>query len=137
MAGRATLVKSSVASIPILHHANHVWPPQKISRQLDQLSCQFLWGDTHQRRSCHTVSWVTITLPKAAGGLGIQSVRHRNRAILMNQAWRLYHSPHMLWAHVLKRNFSHIRVYLRVLVLLEGRILGKPCLMEFNGYAKV
>ena len=101
----ATLVKSSVVSIPIYTMQTTHGLPQKISRQLDQLSCQFLWGDTHQRRSCHTVSWVTITLPKAVGGLGIQSVYHRNRAILTNQAWCLYHSPHMLWAQVLKAKF--------------------------------
>ena len=86
MVGRTTLDKSSMASIPI-YAMQMTLIPQKVSRQLDKLSCQFLWGDTNQHRCCHTISWDTITLPKDVGGLGIQSIRHKNRAILMNQAW--------------------------------------------------
>ena len=42
MAGRATLVKPSVATIPI-YAMQTMMLLQKISQQLDKLSCQFLW----------------------------------------------------------------------------------------------
>ena len=69
------------------------------------MSCHFLWGDTDHHKGCHTINWETVTLPKDARGLGIPSTRHRNHAILMNQAWRLYTNPTMLWAWVLKAKY--------------------------------
>jgi len=62
-------------------------------------------GGSTQHQGCYTVNWETITLPKEVGGLGIPSTRHQNRAILMNQAWRLYTNPNMLWAQVLKAKY--------------------------------
>ena len=103
MVGRATFIKASVASIP-LYAIQTTLLPQKISQQIDKMSCHFLQGDTEHHHGCHTVSWDTVTLPKEAGGLGIPSTRHRNYAILMNQAWHLYTNPNTLWAQVLKLN---------------------------------
>ena len=85
MAGRATLVKASVTTIPIYAMQTTILP-QKISHQIDKMSCNFLWGDTERHRGCHIVKWEIVTLPKEAGGLGIPSTLHRNHAILMNQA---------------------------------------------------
>lgn len=57
-------------------------------------------------------NWDTVILPKEAGGLGIPSTRHRNCAILMNQAWRLYTSPNTLLAQVLKaKYFPHTTLF--------------------------
>lgn len=76
------------------------------------MSCNFLWGDTAHHQGYHTVKGETITLLKEAGGLGIPSIRHRNLAILMNQAWCLYTNPNMLWAQVLKaKYFPHTTLF--------------------------
>ena len=104
MAGKATLVKASVTSIPI-YTMQTTLLPQKISHQIDKMSCHFLWGDIDHHRGCHTINWETVTLPKEAWGLGIPSTQHRNHAILMNQVWRLYTNPTMLWAWVLKAKY--------------------------------
>ena len=95
MVGRAILIKASVATIP-LFTMQTTFLPQKISHQIDKLSCHFLWGDTGHHRGCHTISWDTITLPKEASELGIPSTYHRNCAILTNQAWHLYTNPNTL-----------------------------------------
>ena len=55
MAGRATLIKASVASIP-LYDMQTMLLPQKISQQIEKMSCHFLWGDTKHHRGCHMVS---------------------------------------------------------------------------------
>ena len=111
MAGRATLIKVSVTSVP-LYAMQTTLLPQKICHHINKLSCHFLWGDTEHHRSCHTVNWEIVTLPKEAGGLGISSTRHRNKAILMNQAWHLYSNPTSLWARVLKEKyFPHATVF--------------------------
>ena len=111
MVSRATLIKVSMTSILI--YATQTTPlPQKISHQIDKMSCNFLWGDTDHHSGYHTVKWETVTLPKEAGGLGIPSTQHRNHAILMNQAWRLYTNPTTLWAQVLKaKYFPHATLF--------------------------
>ena len=43
MAGRATLIKASVTSI-LLYAMKTTLLPQKISHQIDKMSCNFLWG---------------------------------------------------------------------------------------------
>ena len=112
MAGRATLIKTSVTSVP-LYAMQTTLLLKKICHHIDKMSYHFLWGDTDQYRGCHTVNWETITLPKEAGGLGMSSTRHRNKAILMNQAWRLYSNATALWARVLKaKYFPHATVFI-------------------------
>ena len=104
MAGRATLIKSVASTIPI-YAMQTTLLPQNISHQLDKMNCRFLWGDTGQHRSCHTVNWETVTMRKEAKGLGLTSIRHRNQAILMHQAWRLYTNPDTIWACILKAKY--------------------------------
>ena len=104
MAGRATLIKSVVSTIPI-YAMQTTLLPQKISHQLDKMNCRFPWRDTGQHRSCHTVNWETVTMPKEVGGLGLTSIHHRNQAILMHQAWRLYTNPDTIWTCVLKAKY--------------------------------
>ena len=65
MAGKATFVKASVTSIPI-YTMQTTLLPQKISHQIDKMSCHFLWGDIDHHRGCHTINWETVTLPKEA-----------------------------------------------------------------------
>ena len=83
MTGRAILIKASITSIPT-YAMQTTLLSQKICHHIDKLSHNFLWGGFEHHKSCHTISWDTITLPKEAGGLGIPSTRHRNHAILMN-----------------------------------------------------
>ena len=104
MASRATLIKSAVSTIPI-YAMQTTLLPQKISHQLVKMNSSFLWGDTGQHRSCHTVNWETVTIPKEVGGLGLTTIRHRNQAILMHQAWRLYTNPDTIWVRVLKAKY--------------------------------
>ena len=55
MAGRATLIKASITSIPA-YAMQTMLLPQKICHRIDKLSCNFLWGDTDHHRGCHTVN---------------------------------------------------------------------------------
>ena len=115
---RATLIKATVASIPI-YAMQTTLLPQKISHQIDSMSCKF-----SQRRGCHTVNWETVTLLRVVRGLGIPSTRHQNSAILMNQACRLYTNPNMLWAKVLKAKYFPTQPFLLVIAMHEGHIYG-------------
>ena len=97
MADRATFIKASVTSIP-----STPWKPHSFSQRLFTRLTK--WVATSFGGILNTIEVVTrltgtlSLLPKEAGGLRIPSTRHRNRAILMNQAWCLYTNPNMLWA---------------------------------------
>ena len=44
----------------------------------------------------HLVGWGKIIRPKEEGGLGIQSTRAKNLALLAKLNWRLYHEKEAL-----------------------------------------
>ena len=55
MAGRVTLIKALVTSIPI-HAMQTIHLPYKISHQINKMSCNFLWGIP---LNIEAVTWLT------------------------------------------------------------------------------
>lgn len=54
LAGRTTLIKSTLCSIPI--HIMQIFKlPESILQQLDKLSRNFLWGSSDHKREIHLV----------------------------------------------------------------------------------
>lgn len=92
MAGRTTLIKAALNSLP-----NHVMQitnlPIQLLNQLQRYQRNFLWGTTHQKRKLHSVRWERVTTSKVEGGLDIQRLKEKNQALLANTAWRLFHNP--------------------------------------------
>lgn len=56
--------------------------PSNITQSVDRLCCNFIWGTTDNKRKLHLVSWKKITKLKKEGGLGLQSTKERNSALL-------------------------------------------------------
>ena len=109
-AGRAVLVNSMMSAIP-----NHVMQaaalPIHLCDKLDKINRDFLWGSTNEKRKMHMVRWGKIIKPKEEGGLGIQSTRAKNLALLAKLNWRLYHEKEALWARVLlNKYYSNARM---------------------------
>ena len=67
----------------------------------------------------HMVEWSTVTLPKDLGGLGLQSMKDRNLAILAKLCWRLASDQGAPWAQMLAAK------YLTPQRLEQGR--SAPC----------
>ena len=97
VARRVTLIKSITNTIPI-YSMQTTLLLEKTCKEIDRLNRSFFWANSTHHRDCHTISWEVITKPKEAGGLGIVTTRHRNLALLMNQAWHLWTNPDSLWA---------------------------------------
>ena len=53
----------------------------------------------------HTFKWITITLPKHLGGLGILEMRTRNEAILTKLCWSLANEQEAPWAKMLTTKY--------------------------------
>lgn len=76
--------------------------PNRILKGLDRDNINFLWGTSEHARWMHWVGWDKITRPKVEGGLGIQSTKSKNLALLAKLNWRFYIEEEARWARVLK-----------------------------------
>ena len=75
--------------------------PLKILKNVDRLSCNFLWGSSENKKKLHLIGWKKITKPKKKGGLGIQATKEKNTALLAKLNWHLNTKKDSLWAGVL------------------------------------
>lgn len=87
-AGRVTLVKSSLASMPDnIMQTSAI--PISVCEGAEKICRDFIWGSTEEKRKCHLVSWDKLCKPKEASGLGFRSIRILNQAYIMKLAWQL------------------------------------------------
>ncbi|KAL4368125.1 hypothetical protein GQ457_05G003460 [Hibiscus cannabinus] len=97
--GRITLVKSVLSSLPVYYSS--IFPmPSSISSLLAQLTARFLWGSIDSK-AIHWVSWESMCLPKACGGLGLCDFKLKNRALLNKWLWRFGVEQDSLWRKVI------------------------------------
>lgn len=94
LAGRTTLFKSVLNSIPVYTMQTNLLP-SKIIHQLKRLQRNFLLGSSAQKRKIHLINWDIITSPKSKGGLGIQKLVPKNLAMLTSLLWR--YSRAIMW----------------------------------------
>ena len=103
-AGRCVLVKSVLTSIP-----NYVMQgvvlPVHLCEKIDQISRDFLWGSSVEKKKLHLVGWSKIIMPKEEGGLSIQQSRAKNIALLAKLNWRLYHEKDALWMKIILNKY--------------------------------
>ncbi|KAF7844993.1 ribonuclease H [Senna tora] len=105
LAGRATLVQSVVATMP-LYHMQHNKIPKGVINQIEKMERNFLWGSTPEKRSIHQVSWDQVCIPKTLGGLGINSLNHMNKAFIYKLAWNLLNNKKELWVEIIKNKYN-------------------------------
>ena len=55
------------------------------------------------------VGWKKITIPKKEGGLGLQSAKEKNIALLAKLNWRLHTEKESIWARVLSQKYGSFR----------------------------
>lgn len=65
--------------------------PAYVVKELQRHERNFLWGSTQTRRRIHLLKWSMVTKPKDEGGLGIQDLVPKNKALLACSSWRCFH----------------------------------------------
>nr|ABW81175.1 non-LTR retrotransposon transposase [Arabidopsis cebennensis] len=100
LAGRLTLTKSVLSSIPI-HTMSTIALPKATLDGFDRISKSFVWGSSTEKKKQHLLAWNKIYCTKQAGGLGIRSSRAMNTALLAKIGWRLLQDKSSLWARVI------------------------------------
>ena len=81
MAGRNVLIQASLAAVPsYVMQCNLL--PGRILNGLDRLNRNFLWGSSEVAKKIHWVGWDKVIKSKEEGGLGLQSAKGKNIALL-------------------------------------------------------
>ena len=66
--GRITLIKSTLASMP-LYQLSMFRVPKIVARRLEKLQRDFLWGRGNMERKAHLVNWEWCVRVRRRGGL--------------------------------------------------------------------
>ncbi|QHO46030.1 LINE-1 retrotransposable element ORF2 protein [Arachis hypogaea] len=105
LAGRNTLVKSVLSSIPS-YTMQTAFLPKATCNAIDKKCRNFFWGDTNQTRKIHLVSWKKVCEPKKSGGLGIHRASTLNHSFMTKVGWGLIENKNALWARVLRSKYG-------------------------------
>ena len=108
LAGRRMLIQSSFADIPsYIMQCSYL--PGRVLDGLDRVNRNFLWGSTNSTKKIHWVGWEKVTKPKEERGLGLQTAKGRNVALLSKLIWRFHTEGEASWVKVLKMKYCSQR----------------------------
>lgn len=103
IAGRLTLITSSLNSAPIYHMSLYLLP-KTVIKEMDKVRRTFFWQGGHTKRKYHLVKWVKICKSKKKGGLGIKDVRKMNLSLLCKWWWKL-ENENGIWQEIVKHKY--------------------------------
>lgn len=92
LAGRATLAKSVIQSIPT-YVMQSTFLPKNVCEKVDRKCRGFIWGDEVGHRKVHLVSWDKCCKRKKLGGLGLRMTHEVNKAFMLKASWCLFSCP--------------------------------------------
>lgn len=80
--------------------------PKGCIKKIESLCSRFLWSGNIENLKVAKVSWSTVCLPKAEGGLGLRRFSVWNRALCFRFIWLLFSTSDSLW--VAWQRFYHL-----------------------------
>lgn len=95
-AGRIQLIKSVLFGVQVYWSQIFILP-QKILKLIQSACRVFLWTGKSVTSKRALVAWEKITLPKAAGGLGVVDLNLWNKAAICKMYWKLYEKKDAAW----------------------------------------
>lgn len=99
-AGRVTLIKSVLSSLPI-YYLSLFRLPNSVGKEIDKIQAAFLWGDSKVKKKVHLVKWQDVTMDKKLGGLGIRNLKVVNNCLLAKWWWRFGREDNSLWKQLI------------------------------------
>ena len=103
--GRVTLIKSTLASMPI-YQMSIFRMPKVVVRRIEKVQRDFLWGEGNMERKVHLVKWEVVCTDKEKGGLGLRKLALLNKALLGKWIWRYACEKNILWRQVIKVKYG-------------------------------
>ena len=103
--GHSTLLKSTLSSL-LTYFLSLFTIPISVAHRIEKLQRDFLWGGMGNDVKHHLVGWDKVCVPKAKGGLGVQSLVLFNKTLLGKWLWRFGLEENNLWRRVLVEKFG-------------------------------
>ena len=103
MAGRNTLINSSLSTTFIYHMSMYLLP-KTTSKALDKHRRRFLWQGNSLKKKYHLVKWNIVCKNKKKGGLGIKDIRKMNISLLCKWWWKL-ETEDGLWQTLIRTKY--------------------------------
>ncbi|GLJ54292.1 hypothetical protein SUGI_1164730 [Cryptomeria japonica] len=89
LAGRITLIKTSIAFVPI-YTMSAFQIPSKVAKMMEDTQRIFLWHGSKEVFKYNLVKWGDVCSPKCLGGAGFRNIKNMNRALGAKLAWQIY-----------------------------------------------
>lgn len=102
-AGKITLIKSVLASIPI-HTLSCMVVPKAVIKKLENMMKNFLWSQ-HGNKRTHWVAWDDVCSKFSEGGLGIRSLNDTIFGLQGKLDWKVY-AGDTLWTRILRQKYG-------------------------------
>lgn len=102
-AGKLTLIKSVLASIPI-HTLSCMAVPKSTIQRMENIMKAFIWSQHGQKR-LHWVAWKEVCTPFKEGGLGIRSLQDTVYGLQGKLAWKVY-AGNTIWTKLLRQKYG-------------------------------
>ncbi|RVW72100.1 Rhodanese-like domain-containing protein 8, chloroplastic [Vitis vinifera] len=103
--GRITLIKSTLASMPI-YQMSIFRMPKSVAKRVEKIQRDFLWGGGNLEGKIHLVKWDVVCTEKRNGGLGLRRIATLNRALLGKWTWRFACERDNLWKQVISTKYG-------------------------------
>ncbi|KAM6578849.1 hypothetical protein CsatB_030686 [Cannabis sativa] len=106
-AGRMTLIKSVLASIPIYTMSTFLLP-KKTTDSIDAIIRKFWWtGHCKKGRYLSLMAWDSLCKPKSCGGLGFRRAKDIKFCLLVKLGWLLASGSMSLWTEVINTKYCN------------------------------
>lgn len=102
--GRATLIQSVAASIP-LYTMQTIKMPKSTCDELDKINRNFLWGSNGDNSRTYLVNWGSVCMSKKKAGLGLKHTALMNQSMLAKVGWRSLQQKDNLWSDALTKKY--------------------------------
>jgi hypothetical protein len=100
IAGRTTLIRSSLNNAPIYHMSIYLLP-KTILNKLDKLRRVFFWQGGGTKQKYHLIKWPRICKSKRKGGLVVKDIKKMNISLLCKWWWKL-DTEDGLWQQIIR-----------------------------------
>lgn len=102
--GKLILTNTCLSNLP-MYVMGFYMLPKGTHVKMDSIRSKFFWQGAGDAFKYHMAKWVSISKPKAYGGLGILNTYLMNQCPITNWIWKLEKGSYELWFRLLKAKY--------------------------------